>query len=640
MKMNILPWLTLAMLAAPLATLTHAAPGDLDSLDADVVGEYVLATAVQADGKTIVGGKFSSVHGVPRQNIARLNVDGTLDASFDPKANGTVLSVAVQPDGTVLLGGSFTSLQPNGAAAPTSRLRIARLNGDGTLAPGFSPEVDSTVFDIAVQTDGKVLLAGIFNTLKAHGAAAPIPRPFIARVNADGTLDAGFDPNANSYIVSVELQANGKVLLGGFFTTLQPNGAATPSARKFLARVHEDGTLDAGFDPTPNDGVRSVTVQADGKVLLGGTFTTLQPNGAASPIPRQFIARVNEDGTLDMGFDPKANNYVLSTAVQTNGKVLLSGFFTTLQPNGAAIPTARQRIGRVNEDGSLDSSFDPNANGAVYSVAMQADGKVFLGGSFTSLQPNAAPTATPRNLFARTENDPPSQTLAASGPTTIVWQRGGGAPEVSRVTFDLSTNAGASWTPLGSATRIGTTANWQRTGLALPPDGSLRARGIATGGYSGGSSGIVELVTAFSASLTPIQQWKLAKLGDANAPDLGDTDLDGLVHLAEYALNVSPTAFTAPLAVARFTYAEGERLRIFFTRDPTSNDVTLEVQSASSPAGPWTTVATSALGGVTTGPGYVGGEDAASGLKTVEVRDIVNISPATPSRYLRVKVTH
>ena len=63
MKMNVLPWLTLALLAAPLARSTHAAPGDLDTLDANIVGDYVLATAVQPDGKTIVGGKFSSVLG-------------------------------------------------------------------------------------------------------------------------------------------------------------------------------------------------------------------------------------------------------------------------------------------------------------------------------------------------------------------------------------------------------------------------------------------------------------------------------------------------------------------------------------------------------------------------------------------------
>ena len=141
------------------------------------------------------------------------------------------------------------------------------------------------------------------------------------------------------------------------------------------------------------------------------------------------------------------------------------------------------------------------------------------------------------------------------------------------------------------------------------------------------------------ATTTPFQQWKYALLG-TTAPDLGDTDFDGLVHLAEYALNLSPTAPSLPPAVTRFVYAEGERLRMFFTRDPARNDVTLEVQSADSPAGPWTTVAASTLGGVTAGPGYVGGDDATPGLKTVEVRDTADISLAAASRYLRVKVTH
>ncbi len=94
-----------------------------------------------------------------------------------------------------------------------------------------------------------------------------------------------------------------------------------------------------------------------------------------------------------------------------------------------------------------------------------------------------------------------------------------------------------------------------------------------------------------------------------------------------------------PLAVTRFTYAEGERLRVFFQRDPTHNDVTLEVQAADSPAGPWATVAISTLGAPFNGPGYVSGDDATPGLKNVEVRDTVNVDAAS-SRFLRLKVTH
>ncbi len=94
-------------------------------------------------------------------------------------------------------------------------------------------------------------------------------------------------------------------------------------------------------------------------MLLGGLFTTLQPNGA-SRTTRNRIARVNADGTLDASFDPNANSPVFSVAVQADGKVLLGGVFKRLQPNGAASSTTRNNIARVNADGTLDTSFDPN----------------------------------------------------------------------------------------------------------------------------------------------------------------------------------------------------------------------------------------------------------------------------------------
>ena len=78
---------TLFLALAFAASLAHAAPGDVDALNAGITGSYVNATAVQPDGKIIIGGIFTAVLGVPRSNIARLNTDGTLDTGFDPKAN-------------------------------------------------------------------------------------------------------------------------------------------------------------------------------------------------------------------------------------------------------------------------------------------------------------------------------------------------------------------------------------------------------------------------------------------------------------------------------------------------------------------------------------------------------------------------
>src|SRR3954469_3611225 len=92
--------------------------------------------------------------------------------------------------------------------------------------------------------------------------------------------------------------------------------------------VHGQSALD-GFDPNANGVVRVVVVQPDGKILLGGDFTTLAPNGAL-PVTRNRIARLNPDGTLDTAFNPNANNTVSSIAVQADGKILAGGSFNSI----------------------------------------------------------------------------------------------------------------------------------------------------------------------------------------------------------------------------------------------------------------------------------------------------------------------
>ena len=465
-------------------------PGNLDPDFYPDANGTVLSVALQPDGKVLLGGSFTTVLGVERNRIARLNADGTLDMDFNPNASSNVLSIAVQPDGKVLLGGIFTTLQPNGAATATTRNRIARLHADGSLDMGFDPNASGGpggVFSLAVQADGKVLIGGAFLRLQPNGAATATTRLRIARLNSDGTLDEGFNSGVNNYVYSLAVQADGKVLIGGAFTT-----------PKFIARLNADGSLDTGFNPNANGTVQSVAVQADGKVLIGGTFTTLQPNGAVTATSRKRIARLHADGTLDDGFNPNASSYVYSLAVQADGKVLIGGEFTTLQPNGAATATTRKRIARLHADGTLDTGFDPNANGTVNSLVVQADGKVLIGGEFTTLQPNGAATATTRNRIARLDNDLATQALSITEGTQALWSRGGSAPELTRATFEVSTDGAATWgTPI-AGTRLGTSANWQATGLSLPAGSLLRARGVTSGGYFNSSSGLIEQVTTFS----------------------------------------------------------------------------------------------------------------------------------------------
>ena len=532
--------LTVAMLAVAFVPKARsAAAGDLDSLNAPVFGDRVEATAVQPDGKTIIAGSFSSVLGVPRNNIARLNADGTLDTGFNPNPNafGYISSVALQSDGKVLLGGNFTTLQPNDAPAATERSYIARVYANGTLDISFDPKPNATVYSVAVQADGKVLLGGHFTALRPNGAAYATARRHIARVNPDGTLDNEFDPNASSDVSTVAVQADGKVLLGGGFHTLQPKDATQVTTRNNIARVNANGSLDAGFNPNANSYIHCVAVQADGRVLLGGYFTALQPNGAALATTRSRIARVNGDGTLDTGFDPKANNFVLSLAVQADGKVLLAGGFNTLQPNGAASAIPRNRIARVDADGTLDSGFNPNPNGVAYSVAAQADGKVLLGGEFTALQPNGSVSATSRNLFARLVNDPATQSLTAQNAGQVSWTRGGSSPELGRVTFDLSTDNGATWNALGASVRVGTTPNWELTGLALPASGQLRARGATRGGSANGTSGLIQTVASFSG-LTPFP-YDIAVTGNSVTIIDGDSTPSTADHTDFGSVNVN-----------------------------------------------------------------------------------------------------
>ena len=157
------------------------------------------------------------------------------------------------------------------------------------------------------------------------------------------------------------------------------------------ASVRGQSALD-GFDPNANGLVRVLIIQQNGKILLGGDFTTLSPNGGAA-ITRNHIARLNPDGTLDTAFNPNGNDSVYSIAVQADGKILAGGQFTSIGGQ------TRNHIGRLDATTGLADSFDPNANNEVDAIAVQADGKILAGGYFTSIG------GAPRSLFARLSDD-------------------------------------------------------------------------------------------------------------------------------------------------------------------------------------------------------------------------------------------
>ena len=363
---------------AVLRIVDNERVGSVDSLFLSGVGadNVVQAVAIYSNpastnfGKVIIGGDFQTVAGTSRLRLARLNADGTLDTSFNPGqgVNNVVYAVAIQSDDQVLIGGAFNTV------AGVARGFVARLNNDGTVDASYNvgnAGANSTVLALALQPDGRLLIGGTFTTY--NGTA----RARLARLATDGTLDATFNPGsgASDTVFAIGLEAGGNVVVGGVFN----NFAGV--ARNQLARLTSTGALDATFAPAFSVGaqVYALGVQPNGNILVAGSFTNV---GAFS---RTNVARLTgTDGSIDPSFSSTAaaNSTVRALALEASGKILVGGDFTTL--NG----TSRIGFGRLNSNGTLDAGYDPgigiSTNGSVFSLATQSDGKGVVAGNFVT----------------------------------------------------------------------------------------------------------------------------------------------------------------------------------------------------------------------------------------------------------------
>ncbi len=346
--------------------------------------DSVFALGLQPNNQLVVGGDFTMADGVRRQRIARLNANGTLDASFSLPtttmgADASVRAIAIQSDGRILVGGYFTNLNS------VVMNRIARLNYDGSLDSLFNPGsgADSPVYalaETALNGDRKILVAGGFALLNGEVVNG------IGRLNDDGSPDTSFNVGglgANGTVYSLAVQKDGKALIGGDFTMV--NGIAA----NHLARLNTDGSVDLTFtNVTANDSVRAITLQLDGRIVVGGLFTSLNGNTNFN-----HVARLNSaDGSTDTTFTPGlgANDAVFSIALQTDSRIVLGGEFTRCSG------VTRNRITRLNPDGTVDPTinFGVGADSFVSAVVVQEstiagyptnvpDEKIIIGGGFT-----------------------------------------------------------------------------------------------------------------------------------------------------------------------------------------------------------------------------------------------------------------
>lgn len=388
------------------------------------------AIALQTDGKIVMGGFTEGWLGYEDFAVTRLNADGTVDTDFSASGtygagrqninfSGNSLdfgeAVAIQSDGKIVIAG-YTN------AAGNNDFAVVRLNTDGTIDTNFSASgtygagkqainftgsSDDQAKAVAIQSDGKILVAG-YTTASGNSDFA------VVRLNTDGTLDTSFSPSgtygagkqtinfsgsSNDRAEAIAIQSDGKIILAG---TSNNTFAAT--------RLDTDGSPDTSFNSSNGSGKQTVSfgdasaahamaLQSDGKIVLAGERVDEYTGGDFA------VTRLNSDGTLDTSFSASgyygAGKYVLdfqftyadfaeAIALQSDGKILVGGRSMANGLDDFAII-------RLNPNGTIDSTFNPsgplgagklttdfasNSIDQVYSMAVSGDGKIFMGGTF------------------------------------------------------------------------------------------------------------------------------------------------------------------------------------------------------------------------------------------------------------------
>jgi len=320
-------------------------------------GYNIMAMGLQIDGKIIVAGDFTTYDGIARKGIARLNNDGSIDQNFDIGAGleGRILNIVIQEDGKIIITGDFTKFNN------IEKRYVTRLNADGSLDDTFNAGgsgANTSIYSVVQQPDGKILIAGDFDYYNG------VRRGKVARLNTDGSLDGTFDSSvgSNNNLNSVVLQSDGKILIGGYTSTYNN------IARRTIARLNSNGSLDTNFNPIGSGGnlpIYTMTVQPNGKIIICGGFTSF------NNVETGGIARLNADGSLDTTFVKNNSASANSAIVLPNGKILTNGnFYST------------SKFHRLKPDGSADKLFD--TGGEVRRMILQPDGKILVCGYFNS----------------------------------------------------------------------------------------------------------------------------------------------------------------------------------------------------------------------------------------------------------------
>ena len=413
----------------------------------------VNVVARQPDGKIFVAGAFTTLRGVARNHLARLQPNGSLDTTFDPgvgpgnpdSASGNVINaIAVQPDGKILVGGGFPTW--NGAANKT----LVRLNEDGTLDTSFthfdsvvqffttasSPKTTNSIAlqPCAISPFFAIIVGGDFHRAFSSGGF----HSGIVRLKADGTLDTTFDAPLGAHyanltttlasVTTVTAQIDGKILAAGPFTGF--NGVNVNGFVRLSSMGSNDSTfvtkVGTAFTSTQSYlDVTSLYVQPDGKILAGGYFEK------AAGIARFNLARFNADGTLDSTFSPAIENPPSYNGVNALAVAPDNGIFVALNNSGASPRVIKRLFSGLSAQPGVIQFSSPVAT--VVEGSSTAVTVARVGGTF-------GPVSVNYHTIARSAIEGTDFTVTRG---TLTWASGDASPQTISVPTMVTAVTGA-----------------------------------------------------------------------------------------------------------------------------------------------------------------------------------------------------